>query len=191
MIDDYSVDYILMDYTLPGKFGAISKISSRGEQIIGFLEFQRGGMYPQDNRTIHTFVAGPYELWIPLDDSGALQTGSSPMFLVKQGEDQYSSKAYVNNVCTTSGIFHVGDEEPSLGGCVTLTQAGVFYIPSEAENSIFVNLQFMDGFGLPVEKVFDNQLVRIYRVTGSDSSVAENIFETVSGLPELELNQAL
>ena len=49
-----------------------------------------------------------------------------------------------------------------MGGCVTLTPAGVFYIPEEVKDSIFVSLQFMDGYGLPVEKVFDNQLIRIY-----------------------------
>lgn len=183
-LEEYSVDYILMDYTLPGKYGAISKIASKGESIIGFLEFQRSGMNPRDNVTVHTFVAGPYELWVPLTDGGALVGGSPPMLLVKQG-DQYVSKAYINDVCTTSGIIRVGEQEPSMGGCVTLGQTGIFYIPEEAEYSIFVDLQFMDGYGLPVEKVFDNQLVRIYKVS-YDSQPLQEVQELLSGDFQLE-----
>jgi hypothetical protein len=42
---------------------------------------------------------------------------------------------------------------------------GLYYIPPEAEFSIFTNLMFMDGYGIPdVGKVFDNQLIKIYKL---------------------------
>jgi hypothetical protein len=162
-LESVSADYILMDYTLPGKYGAISKIASQGEQVVGFLEFQKSSVVPQDNKTVHIFAAGPYELWIPLTNNGGLESGSPPVLLVKNG-DQYVSKAYINDVCTSDGIFTVGSEEQSMGGCVALSNIGVQYIPQEAEHTIFVNLMFMDGHGLPVEKVFDNQLIKIYKI---------------------------
>jgi hypothetical protein len=153
--------YILMDYTLPGKYGAISKISSRGSDVVGFLQFSQSGNFQQDNRTIVEFKADPYALWVPFDNNSNVV--GSPMLLTSQG-NQYYSKVYVNDLCTTKGIIHVGDESPKLGGCVALSSVGVFFIPEVAEKNMFVNLMFMDGYNLPVEKVFDNQWIKIYKV---------------------------
>ncbi len=154
--------YILMDYTLPGKYGAISKIASYGEQIVGFLQFQQTGSFQKDNKTIMELKAGQYTIWIPVDSTGDIT--SSPIFLISDG-NQYYSKTYINDICTTTnGITHISDQEPSIGGCVSISPLGVYYIPDVAENSIFVNLMFMNGYGLPVEKVFDNQYIIIYKV---------------------------
>jgi asparagine N-glycosylation enzyme membrane subunit Stt3 len=160
-LKEHEVAYILMDYTLPGKYGAISKISSEGEQIVGYLEFQRTGMLPKDNTTVQVYENGPYEIWIPTDDQGGL-TGT-PMFLVEQN-GQYYSKQYVNDVCTKQGFIRMGEETPSMPGCVVFSDIGVFYSPPEAERTVFTTLMFMDGYGLPVEKVFDNMLIKIYKV---------------------------
>ena len=86
---------------------------------------------------------------------------SSPMFLIQQN-GQYVQKSYINEVCTKEGIITAGNSEPGMPGCVTISDLGVFYIPPEASNSIFTNLMFMEGNGLPVTKVFDNKLVIIY-----------------------------
>ncbi len=158
----HGVIYILMDYTLPGKYGAISKIASRGESIIGFLQFSQSGAFQQGNNTIAEFKAGQYTVWLPVDANGSIT--SSAIFLVSQN-GQYYSKTYINDICSPGlGVRNVGNEEPSMGGCFALSSVGVFYIPEEAKNSIFVNLMFMDGYGLPVEKVFDNHWIKIYKV---------------------------
>jgi len=160
--DKYHIDYILMDYTLPGKYGAISKISSDGEQIVGMLQFNPSQTYQQGNSTIYEYKAGPYALWLPMSSAGDRLTGT-PMLLVSQN-NQYYSKAYVNDFCTEKGIMRVGNEEQAVGGCVSITSFGVFYIPQEAEHTIFTSLMFMEGYDLPVEKVYDNQLIKIFRV---------------------------
>jgi len=160
----YHVDYILMDYTLPGKYGAISKIGSKGSEITGMLQFQQTGTYPQGNKTIYEFKAGQYSIWLPFEGAGLSGT---PMFLISEG-DQYVSRAYVNDVCTTSGIITLGTETPNIGGCVAITNFGVFYVPEEAYRNVFSSLMFMDGFGLPVEKTFDNGAVKIYQVLYGD-----------------------
>jgi dolichyl-diphosphooligosaccharide--protein glycosyltransferase len=158
------VDYILMDYTLPGKYGAISKIASRGKNIVGMLQFQQTGIYPQENRTIVEYKAGQYTVWIPVGNNGNI--AGNPIFMISQG-DQYLGRNYITDVCTTEGIIRLGAPEGSdtMPGCVTITAYGLFYIPPEAEFSIFTNLMFMDGYGIPdVEKVYDNQLIKIYRL---------------------------
>jgi dolichyl-diphosphooligosaccharide--protein glycosyltransferase len=159
--DDRGVDYILMDYSLPGKYGAISKIASDGEQIVGFLQFSQKGIEPRGNESIYIFSNGPYEIWLPLTQDGNL--AGTPMFLVLQN-GQYFQKSYINDVCTRSGIIRAGEESPSLPGCVSISDLGIYYAPPEAKDTIFTSLMFMEGTGLPVEKVFDNQLVKIYKV---------------------------
>ncbi len=158
--DKFGVDYILMDYTLPGKYGAISAIASGGEQIIGILQFSPSGTYPEENKTIYEYSNGPYALWIPIQDGNLTGT---PMLLVLQN-GQYMSRSYINDVCTSNGIIHFEEKGSSVGGCVALSSLGVFYVPEPAEHTIFTNLMFMDGYDLPLEKVFDNQLIRIYKV---------------------------
>ncbi len=158
--DKHRVGYILQDYTLPGKYGAISKIATDGDQIVGMLQFQNSGVFPQNNKTIYEFKNGPYVIWLPLDNGNI---AGAPMFMISQG-GQYVQRSYINDVCTTNGILHLGDKEPSISGCVAISSMGIFYIPEEAENTIFTSLMFMEGFGLPVEKVFDNQLIKIYKV---------------------------
>lgn len=158
--DKYGVDYILMDYTLPGKYGAISTIASNGEQPVGILQFQQTGVHTTENKTIYEYSNGPYALWVPIADGNL--AGSS-LFLISQ-DGQYYGKNYINDVCTTDGILKFETKEPSMPGCITITPLGVYYIPQEAEYTIFTNLMFMDGHGLPIEKVFDNYLIKIYKV---------------------------
>ncbi|MCX6814780.1 MAG: glycosyltransferase family 39 protein [Candidatus Aenigmarchaeota archaeon] len=169
----YNVSYIFMDYTLPGKYGAISKIASRGEQVLGFLEFRRTGMYPRTNSTIIEYTSGPYAIWLPFDDNGGLS--GTPTFLVSQN-GKYYSKNYINEFCTTSGIVRVANESQAMPGCIAINtylgQEGLFYVPPEIENTIFNDLMFMQGYGLPVEKVFDNGLMQIYKVKYENQTVS-------------------
>ncbi len=158
------VSYILMDYTLPGKYGAISKIASRGKTVVGMLQFQQNAIYPQGNKTIIEYSAGQYTVWLPVDAGGNI--AGSPIFMVSQG-GQYIGRTYISDMCTTNGIIRLPTPEngDTMPGCVTITAYGLFYVPPEAEFTIFTNLMFMDGYGIPdVEKVFDNQLIKIYKL---------------------------
>jgi hypothetical protein len=160
-IKSKGVTHILMDFTLPGKYGAISKIASGGEQIIGYMQMNQAGAQQRENDTIYVFNNGPYELWLPMGADGGLS--GTPMFLISQ-DGQYYQRSYINEVCTSQGILTVGNQTPAMEGCVGLADFGVFYVPPEAENSIFNGLMFLEGEGLPVKKVFDNRYVKIYEV---------------------------
>ncbi len=163
-LEGKDVSYILMDYTLPGKYGAISKIGSRGKEVVGMLQFQQSGTYPQDNKTIIEYRAGQYAIWIPVSDSGNI--AGPPMFMIVSN-DQYVGKTYINDICTTNGILRIESPEGSdkLPGCIAIAPYGMFYIPQEAEFTTFTDLMFMDGYGIPdVTKVFDNGLIKIYKL---------------------------
>ena len=169
-----NVSYIFMDYTLPGKYGAISKISSAGEQVLGFLEFRKTGMYPRTNSTIIEYTASPYAIWLPFDNNGGL--AGTPTFLVSQN-GKYYSKSYINKFCTTNGIVQVANESGAMPGCIAINtylgQEGLFYVPPEIENTIFNQLMFMQGYGLPVEKVYDNGLMQVYKVNYENQTIGQ------------------
>jgi len=169
----HKVDYILMDYTLPGKYGAISKIASHGEHIYGFLQFQRKGIEPQGNKTVVIFGTGPYEIWLPMENQ---RIAGTPIFLI-QKNGQYLQKSYINEICTANGIIRVGNEENAIPGCIAITELGVFYIPPETENTIFTDLMFMKGARLPVEKIYDSGLITIYRPVYRETPGNETLSE--------------
>ncbi len=164
------VSYILMDYTLPGKYGAISKIASNGKSVIGMLQFSQTGVFPQTNKTIVEFKAGQYTIWIPVGSDGNIV--GSPQFMISRGE-QYMGRTYINDICTTNGIirFESPENADTMPGCITMTAYGLFFVPVEAEFTIFTSLMFMDGYGIPdVEKVFDNSLIKIYKLEINESA---------------------
>jgi dolichyl-diphosphooligosaccharide--protein glycosyltransferase len=163
-LQEKDVSYILMDYTLPGKYGAISRIASRGREVVGMLQFSQTAAYPQANKTIIEFKAGQYTIWLPVGDTGNI--AGPPIFMISQGE-QYVGRTYINDICTTNGIIRMESPEDAntMPGCISITAYGLFFIPPEAEFTIFTNLMFMDGYGVgDVEKVFDNQLIKIYKL---------------------------
>ncbi len=164
------VGYILMDYTLPGKYGAITKIASHETTVVGILQFEQTGTTQQGDTTIYEFGAGPYRIWLPIGQDGNI--AGTPIFLVTDGT-RYSNKAYINDLCTEKGIASVGNESQSIGGCIAMTGYGLFYVPPEAEHTIFTSLMFMDGYNLVengLKKVFDNGLIHIYDLKDATNS---------------------
>ena len=167
--NELNVGYILMDYTLPGKYGAITKIESDGTKIVGFLQFdpRPTSTVQRNNITVSEFSSGgPYTLVVSERDGGI---ADSPQLLVSQG-NIVGSRSYVNHLCTAQGIIPLPPKQPELPGCVALTSLGLFFVPAEAEFTIFSRLMFMDAAGLPLDKVFDNQLIKIYKVRYENES---------------------
>jgi asparagine N-glycosylation enzyme membrane subunit Stt3 len=165
-LEYHKVSHIFMDYTLPGKYGAISRIATNGAETRGFLQLSQSNVFTQNGKTIYEFKVGPYLIWLPISETGGVN--GSPVFVVTQN-DQYYSKQYINYVCTDKGVMRVGNETPSMGGCVALSKFGVFYIDEADKNSIFARLMFMEGYDLPLKKVFDNGYIIIYE-TGYNES---------------------
>jgi len=167
VLERHKVTHILQDFTLPGKYGAISAIATNGKGTVGLQQFNQGQTFNQGNTTIQEYTSGQFALWIPVQSNGNL--AGSPMLLVSQG-GQFVQQGFINDVCTPDGIVHTGDRNPSIGGCVTISPFGVFYVPEQAKNTIFVSLQLMNGAGLPVETIFDNRFIKVYRITGNETA---------------------
>ncbi|MBI4021182.1 MAG: glycosyltransferase family 39 protein [Candidatus Aenigmarchaeota archaeon] len=170
-----SVDYILMDYTLPGKYGAITAIASGGSVIKGIPEFQQNTHFEQGGQTIVEFTSGPYAIWLPTQGSAVV---GAPIFLQRAGES-YAQIGYVNNLCTESGILQVGNQTQTIGGCVAITPLGVHYLEPDIMNTIFARVMFMAGSGLPLERVYDSDLIQIYRVIYSANVTASSSADAV------------
>jgi asparagine N-glycosylation enzyme membrane subunit Stt3 len=158
-LKNQKIDFILMDYTLPGKFGAISKIASGGETIYGFIQFQQKGVQPNGNQTIVIFGAGQYEIWMPMEGQSI---SGSPMLLIQEN-GQYLQRNYLNEVCTAEGIIRVSNRDDAIPGCVAITNIGVFFIPPEVKDMVFTDLMFMNGARLPVNKLYDSGYITIFR----------------------------
>ena len=162
LLDERKVDYILMDYTLPGKYGAITAIHSGGKNIQGFLQIspQPKNKYDQNNVTVIEYEAGPLTLWLPTRDGNI---ADAPI-LLQSSNGQFVNRIYINDICTDKGLTTLSNKTPSSGGCLSFSALGANYLPPETKNTIFSRLMFMDGANLPVEKVFDNSVIKIYKV---------------------------
>ncbi|MFH1445745.1 MAG: STT3 domain-containing protein [Nanoarchaeota archaeon] len=161
-LEEHGVTHILMDYSLPGKYGAISTIGTRGERADGFLQLQQTDSFDRgDGLTIIEFRQGSYVVWIPTDGGDSMV--GNPMFLVAQG-DQFVERYTITKICSNTGISVLGEADDAIPGCLYMGNLGMYYIPEGLENNIFVSLMFMDGANLPVKKVFDNSYIRIYEV---------------------------
>ncbi|MEM7828275.1 MAG: STT3 domain-containing protein, partial [Candidatus Aenigmatarchaeota archaeon] len=51
LIGKHKVGYIIQEYTLPGKYGAISTIAYQGKKTVGIMQFQRSAIYTKENKT--------------------------------------------------------------------------------------------------------------------------------------------
>lgn len=166
-LEDHKPSYILMDYTLPGKYGAISRISSSGKETRGMQQFPFRRQFEQNNKTVFEFAFSSStadgvpintSLYIPMAGDSIAGT---PQIVISH-MDQILQQSYINDYCSDFGILKLDNRTNALRGCVAVSAFGVFFIPEEVEYTIFTSLMFMNGAGLPVNKVFDNQLIKIY-----------------------------
>ena len=138
--------------------------------MLGFVQFdprpastvQRGNI----TVTEHAAAGAPYTLLISQREGSI---ADNPQLLVSQG-NIVGGRSYVNHLCTSQGIITLPPKQPEQPGCIGITSLGLFFIPTEAEFTIFSRLMFMDGAGLPLDKTFDNGLIKIYKVRYENES---------------------
>ena len=157
-------DYVLVDVSMVGKYAAMSKIANFGNKVDAYMTFtfDPNRRYVQGNSTILVYTAGPYSIWVPVNNDGAL--AGRIMFVGPRGE------AYIRYLCTSSQIIDLGakEDEATIDGCVVVAGNVALLASKEIMNSVFHNLWFMDGKDIAyLSKVFDNGEVKIYRVNHS------------------------
>lgn len=154
-LSETGVDYILVDYTMPPKYAAISKIAGREVNIETF-KYDRTAETEDWGMTM-VFKTGKRTLQIPLDKSG----NAARPALLSEG----TKGIYFNELCNRYGVKTLGSETPEGDGCISMMGNYAYIIPDEAKETVFTSLIFMNGTGLPVEKAFGNPYVKLYRYT--------------------------
>ncbi len=155
-------DYVLVDASMVGKYAAMSKIANFGNKVDAYMTFTYKNAYQKGNKTALVYSAGPYSVWVPIDNNGSL--AGKIMLVTPQGE------AYIKYLCTNDWILELetGNDKPAINGCVLVSQRYLLYASEEIMKSVFHNLWFMDGKGIGyLSKVFDNGEVKIYKVDHS------------------------
>ncbi len=159
VIEYFPADYVVVDYTLIGKFSAMSKIGHDGEKINSFIPLSLAKTVPKDNITIMAYQLGVNSIYVPVDQNGGI--AGDIKFITQQGT------AYMKGLCTNDGFVDLSPPEPVFDACLVFSPFGVFlpYPEMEAGLSNFAKLYLFDGVGVPfLEKVYDNTEIKIFKV---------------------------
>ncbi len=164
----HSVDYIVVDYTLIGKYSALSKIAHNGTHVDYFIHWGLPSRIETNgNTTIAMYSLGSEVLYVPIDRTAYEQARliiptSNRIVLVSGGR-----KYYIRYLCTHNGTIDLNPPEPSIDTCIIFSKYGIL-LPAPTMNpalSNFARLYLYDGAGIPyVRKVFDNHYVKIFEV---------------------------
>ncbi len=191
-LDERSVDYIVLDSTMIGKYSAVSQISRRSNtdfnRIPTFDCVRQDGrcrVSEMDNQTVINYRFGRGgDILVPVEQRGR-QTRIVGAPLIRAGQQQ----ARVANICVPGrGIMQVTDDAGTtggfneavrsavrqgrpFGGCVALhPQRGAAQLvmaPPEVMGSTLSRLYLMDGAGIDfVEEAFNNGFVKMWKVKG-------------------------
>ncbi len=179
-LDNLSVDYVVLDSTMIGKYSAVSTIHNRGNSTTSLItadcRTQNGRCATtraSDNRTYIPYRDSQTgtEFLAPIAQRGdGIGFGGTPLLRTQQGT------APVANVCTSQGVIPTADDnESALPGCVAFhpyrQHQTLVYIPEEAMRSTLVRLYIMDAHDMPAfEEVFDNGFVKMWKVDTSGSA---------------------
>ncbi|MEA3229303.1 MAG: STT3 domain-containing protein [archaeon] len=168
VIEYFPADYVVVDYTLIGKFSAMSKIGHYGEKVNSFISLNFVNSVPKDNITIMAYQLGTNSIYVPVDSNGGIAGNIN--FVTPQGT------AYIKGLCTENGFVDLNSPEPTFDACLVFSKFGVYmpYPEKEAGLSNFAKLYLFDGAGVPfLEKVYDNTEIKIFKVIDSTETVQE------------------
>ncbi|MBW6451246.1 MAG: glycosyltransferase family 39 protein [DPANN group archaeon] len=159
-IKNNSVDYVVVDYTLIGKYAAMSKIANDAKFVDSFIPLgQPVNQLKQGNKTILVFAIGSNAFYIPIGTDGELS--GNIVFSTANGD------VNLKYLCTAQGLLDLGAPEPTFDACIVLSKFGIYmpYPNKEAGISNFAKLYLFDGAGIPfLEKVYDNTEIKIFKV---------------------------
>jgi asparagine N-glycosylation enzyme membrane subunit Stt3 len=165
-LNSHGVDYIVVDYSLIGKYGAMSLVGSLGEKNDGFINLGRPvkEIPKEDGSNVYVYSSSGLIFYIPIDVNGQL----SGDIKVTYGAQTLNLKY----LCTEQGLVTLTDEEPSFESCLVFSNLGIFlpYPNMDAALSNFAQLYLFDGKGVPfVEKVYDNMEIKIFEIDKSEN----------------------
>ncbi len=194
-LNELSVDYIVLDNTMIGKYSAVSQIANRDNQNFNSMRTlncrtqqvggRRGCMRStvQNNTVIH-YAFGRSEILVPVEQvgGGGVRIAGAPLW--RAGRQTIP----IENVCTSAGILDMHEDEGTtgsldsalndafrnnrpFGGCIAFDPSRgpsrIVMVPPAIMESTLVRLYLMDGAGVDfVNEVFDNGFVKMWEVEG-------------------------
>ncbi len=189
-MEERSVDYIVLDSTMIGKYSAVSQISHGSNQNFNYMRTlgcKRQGDRCQvgqigNNTVIPYGFSNNADLIVPVENNnGSTDISAAPLIRFGNGQT-----VPIKHVCSEEGIkdFHQDEgttggmneairnsirQEKPFGGCVAIHPrrgiSNIVLVPPAVVESTLVRLYLMDGAGIDfVEKVFDNGFSKTWEV---------------------------
>lgn len=170
--------HILLDYTMIGKYAAMSKIANNGKWIDSYGEMRLRDM--KYNQLIYNVLGGYYTLYVPITQNGTLDFTRNIKLAFYRNPQQM---IYVKYFCTPKGVINMFaftntsyNDINSIDECIYILPFDyrIGYMtfkdprssyPRQIYNSNFHKLYIEEGNRIPyVKKIFDNYFVKIYEV---------------------------
>lgn len=151
-IKSYGADYIIVDYTLIGKYGAMSQIANNGKYVGTFIPLRFVKAINKDNLIISVFHLGDVAFYIPFDQNNNL--AGNIKISTPRGEGN------VKYLCTANGYIDLNPPEPAADMCLVFSPYGIFLPQPDKKEGIsnFAKLYLFGGEGTEdfLEKVYES-----------------------------------
>ncbi len=169
--------HILLDYTMIGKYAAMSKIANNGKWIDSYAQLSLIG---NENNYLIYAIPG-YKIYVPFTSNGTFDFLKGIRMVPQNINPIFVSQTpYIRYLCTSIGVFDLsqflGRNNSYIEECIFIAPGSpdiaflTFDHPNKKEgekifNSNFHKLYFEEGQRIPyVKQVFNNFLVKIYEV---------------------------
>ncbi|MDY6770224.1 MAG: STT3 domain-containing protein [Candidatus Nanohaloarchaea archaeon] len=172
-LDSLSVDYVVLDSTMIGKYSAVSQIHHRSNTEFNAMQTfgcrsrdQRCLTTSAQNRTYLMYQDRGRRLLVPFSQEGGdISIDGTPLMQTRRGT------AAIANVCSEDGVREVDipENQTAIPGCVAFhphrQHQTLVYIPEEVMDSTLVELYIMDAHGMEhFDEVFDNGFVKMWKI---------------------------
>ncbi len=181
----HSVDYVVLDNTMIGKYSAVSQIANRdNENFDSIYQAQTPGSAQQsisssEDRTVMNFqgqvAQWQAQIFVPIEVEDTVEVSDTATMQTHTGE-----RIEIDCVLTENGVQEFGDGESEF--CIAVdpyfnlerglsfegVQSRISVMPRDIANHNMMKLYFMDGHGIDyLEKVEDgsNDYIKMWEVT--------------------------
>ncbi|MDY6776622.1 MAG: STT3 domain-containing protein [Candidatus Nanohaloarchaea archaeon] len=187
-LKSYSVDYVVLDSSMIGKYSAVSQIHHRSNKQFNAMQTpscsRKNGRCQVVNRGNKSYLLYQYlrldrypsgrpmlaRVLVPYEVRGRQPVISGPPAVQIVNGQRRGASMKVAKKCSPSGVetFDV-NASTTLPGCVSFhpyrQHTQLVYIPPEVMDSTLVNLYIMDAHGMErFDEVFDNGYVKMWKV---------------------------
>lgn len=170
---NYSVDYVVLDSSMIGKYSAVSQIHNRDNDQFNAMQTARCRSQngrcvttTAENQTYLVYESRGTRFLVPFAQDGQSLRIDGPATIQTQ-----RGTARIPNACTEQGVeeFDLPRNASRVPGCVSFHPyrgyQTLVYVPAEIMDTTLVRLYVMDAHDMPrFDEVFDNGYVKMWKV---------------------------